>query len=233
MEEKKICPYCKGRKFLGTGFNEIIENGHRTLYPYTEPCYCTLNSAINKRFGMLTGVGDAHPIDAKRVRKLFDKDGIKNFLLFGNESLFLYMVKCYFLTGFMNKNYMLLEGGNIVEQYNTPRPSGEWLTPSHLNQYDLLVLLFTTSARYPTLQECALEVIKNRFRLGVSTWVYLHKQEDLQKCNEYSAGLDDYLDQYARKSVGRGTNLKGYRPMDKDSIIKNNTIRVNDIAGKD
>jgi hypothetical protein len=232
MEDKKVCPYCKGKKFIGTGFKEIIENGHRTLYPYTEPCYCTINNTINKKFGMLTGVGDAHPSDAKLIRGWFNKGEIKNYLVFGKENVFLYAVKCYFLTNFLNKNYMLLEGGTIVEKYNTPSTDGEWLTPSHLNQYDLLVLLFTTSANYPTLKECILEVIKNRFRLGVPTWVYLNKPDDLKGCNEYSQKLETYFEEYKRVSIGNGSNLKGFNPINKKSLTQNNIIKVQDMAAK-
>ena len=232
MEIKKDCPYCKGSGFIETGFKEIIQKGHRTLYPYTEPCYCSINKSISKKFGMLSGIGDAHPLDAKYIHDRIDNNKYKNLLMFGKESLFLYLVKCYMLTGFMSKNYMILEGGTIVIKYNTPGPDKEWLSTSHLNQFDLLVILFTTAANYPTLKESVLEVIKNRSRLDVSTLVYHHSSKDYTSANDYSNSLNEYFKEYKKMSLGDGKIFKGYKEKDFEEDRKRKAIDLNDLAGK-
>ena len=215
------CPYCKDSGFIGTGFIEKEESGHRSMIPYTEPCYCRVNISIGKKFGILSPVSSALPADSAMVHKAF-KD--MNIIFHGSEDIFLYLVKCYFLNGFMFKNYIILEGGTVVEQYNVPKDStGDWLTTSHLNQYDLLALLLTTSARYTSLKDCVLEVIKNRGRLAKSTWIYSPSDAAMRQSREYSPELQDYLDKYRvinlSTTIAGNYKLKGFKPR-KESYAK-------------
>jgi hypothetical protein len=204
------CPYCGDTGFIGTGFTEKNESGHRVIYPHTEPCYCRINASISKKFGILSPVSPANPTDSATVHKLF---GNKDIIFHGLEDLYLYIVKCYFLTGFMYKNYIILEGGTIVEQYNVPKDSsGDWLTTSHLNQYDMLALMFTTSARYASLKDCVLEVIKNRGRLAKPTWIFAHSSVHLKDANEYSDNLKIYFENYMTVNLSTIKDLKGYVP---------------------
>jgi hypothetical protein len=113
----------------------------------------------------------------------------------------------------MYKNYIILEGGTIVEQYNVPKDSsGDWLTTSHLNQYDMLALMFTTSARYASLKDCVLEVIKNRGRLAKPTWIFAHSSVHLKDANEYSDNLKIYFENYMTVNLSTIKDLKGYVP---------------------
>jgi len=204
------CPYCGGTGFIRTGFIEDNESGHRAMYPHTEPCYCRINISIGKKYGILSPVSPAHPADSAAVHSIY---GGKDIIFFGAEDLYLYIVKCYFLTGFMYKDYIILEGGTIVEQYNVPKESkGEWLTTSHLNQYDLLALMFTSSARYTSLKDCVSEVIKNRSRLAKPTWIFAHSNQQMEGSREYSPEAKVYLDEYDRVNLSEIKSLEGFVP---------------------
>jgi hypothetical protein len=204
----ETCKYCNGTGYIATGFKEVVESGHRALYPYTEPCFCQINFCIGKKYGMLSPVGDANPIDSEAVHNLY---GDKDYIFHGSEEIFLYLVKCYFLKGFMYKNYIILEGGTIVEKYNVPKDTtGDWLTTSHLNQYDMLALLLTTTARYTSLKDCVAEVIKNRNRLSKPTWVYVRDFTTIEATREYSPDLKYYFDSYKKISLNNLDYLKGY-----------------------
>jgi hypothetical protein len=207
MEEK--CKYCKGTGFINTDFVETVTAGHRAMYPHTEPCLCRINISINKKFGILSPVNQPLPSDIERIHKTFKQNDI---LFFGPEDVFLYIVKAYFMKGFMCRNYMLLEGGTIVEQYNVPEPKGEWLTTSHLNQYDLLAILFTTSARYTSLKDCVSEVIKNRNRLAKPTWVFCYNAVMLKEAHEYSDSLAPYFETYKNVDLSTLKKFAGYTP---------------------
>ena len=219
-----ICPYCGDTGFIGTGFVEKTVSGHRVMYPHTEPCYCRVNISIGKKYGVLSAVSPAHPKDSELVHKTFKMD---NWLFHGPEDIFLYFVKCYFLKGFMYKNYIILEGGTIVEQFNVPKESGDWLTTSHLNQYDLLALMFTTSARYTSLKDCVLEVIKNRGRLMKPTWVYAPDKDSLKNAREYSDEVQPYLDTYSKFQLGGIKKLKGYVPRKQAMVTKEKDMNTN------
>lgn len=204
------CPYCQGSGFIGSGFIEKEVSGHRVIYPHTEPCYCRINASIGKKYGILSPVSPPTPEDSKIVHKEY---GGRDILFYGSEDLYLYIVKCFFLKGFMYKNYIILEGGTIVEQYNVPKDSkGEWLTTSHLNQYDMLALMFTTSARYSSLKDCVLEVIKNRSRLAKPTWVYSPSEKEKKQSHEYSDDLERYFDSYKVIHLEDNKKLKGFVP---------------------
>jgi hypothetical protein len=204
------CSYCGDTGFIGTGFIEKNVSGHRAMYPHTEPCYCRVNISIGKKYGILSPVSPAHPADSASVHKIFNGS---DYIFHGSEDIYLYLVKCYFLTGFMYKNYIILEGGTIVEQYNVPKDStGDWLTTSHLNQYDMLALMFTTSARYTSLKDCVLEVIKNRGRLAKPTWIYIPSLDQMENAREYSSELKIHFDSYKKVNLNSINKLKGYVP---------------------
>jgi len=221
------CPYCGDSGFIGTGYIEKNIGGHKSMYPHTEPCYCRVNISIGKKFGILSPVSSANPKDSEIVHKLY---GGKDLLFYGSEDIFLYIVKSFFLNGFMYKNYMILEGGTIVERYNVPKDTtGDWLTTSHLNQYDLLVIMFTTSARYASIKDCVTEVIKNRGRLAKPTWVYTTTLDHLKDAREYSPELEPYLEPYKKVNLDSPPEMKGYVP--RSSALRATEKDVNNSLG--
>lgn len=235
MENKRVCPYCKGTKFINTGYKQKNEGGHRVLYPHTEPCYCEINRIINKNHNLLSSVSDADPKDSLHVHKLYStpKKGVEsNIWFYGNEELFLYIVKCRFLNGYLRKNYLILEGGTIVERYNVPDQSTKiWLTTSQLNIYDFLALMFTSTANYSSLSDCVAEVIKNRSRLLKPTWIYTWTKDHLQKgsgCKEYSYQLDPYIEHYLKISLDSYSNYVGFDPKKVEINRKVNEQKMNE-----
>lgn len=240
MKEKKICPYCKGTKFIGTGYTQKDRGGHRVLYPHTEPCYCEINRIINKNNSLLTPISDANPKDSLHVCKIYStpKNGIEpNIWFYGDEELFLYIVKCRFLNGYLRKNYLILEGGNIVERYNVPDQSTKiWLTTSQLNIYDFLALMLTSTANYNSLKDCVAEVIKNRSRLLKPTWIYTKTKDHLKEgsdCKEYSVQIDPYIKKYIKISLGSLNSYKvyeGFEPKRSDITKKKREQEINDEA---
>jgi hypothetical protein len=209
QKDKTACAYCKGALFIHTGYTEKIQGGHRALYPYTQPCYCELNKYISKKFGILSPIPDATPEDSNTVCKAYGqkKPGI---LFLGSEPLFLYIVKSFFLKGFTHKDYMLLEGINVVEQYNVPQRDGNRPTIAYLDQYDLLAILFTSRSEPGTLKPCIADLVKSRFRLGKITWIYASSKEALSSAKEYSEDLATYFEAYFTVNLDSTFNLKGF-----------------------
>lgn len=215
MEKKELCPLCFGTNFSDTGAIEKLIDGRKTLQPYAIPCPCYVNKSICSRFEILHNLPAANTEDSDKIHSRYDiaenkKIGEGNFLFFGDESAFLYIVKCYFLKDFSLKNFMLLEGGAIVEKYHVPQKDGTWLTVVNLSIYDLLIILFTTNNGYETLKNCVIEVIKNRMRLGKPTWIYVREELKLPECREYSKDLDHFLENFKRINVNQSFDYKGY-----------------------
>lgn len=208
MSEKE-CPFCKGEKFINSGYKEEIINGHRSLYPYATPCYCEINKNILNKFGLFGGTPAAIPEDSKKIRELINN--AENYIFFGREEAFLYITRSYFLKDFYCKDYMVLEGSRLVEIYQVPDQSKKtWLTITPLNQYDLVILLFTSSTRYEnSMKPSILELIKNRSRINKPTWVFSRSPESLKNSHEYSSDLDYYFDNYKKVPVDKFKNIKG------------------------
>ncbi len=215
MEKRDVCPLCQGTFFTDTGVEETIVGGRRNLYPYAIPCPCFVNKSIHSKFELFKPLPDALAEDGNKAHALYDikenKDiGAGNFLFYGNESAFLYIVKSYFLKDFSLRNYLILEGGMIVEKYHVPQKDGTWLTVTNLTLYDVLVILFTSNNGYETLKNCVIEVIKNRMRVGKPTWVYVREELKLPECKEYSKDLDQFLADFKRVNVERNFDFKGF-----------------------
>lgn len=216
-----LCPYCKGSKFIDRGYIEKLEGGHRTVYPYSSPCYCQTNLFMTKRFPLLRYVPDALPEDMELVHDAFGKkEGLSsNIIFFGPEELFLYTVKCFMMKFFGIRNYIVIEGSGIVEIFHVVR-EGTWLTTSQLNQYDLVSLLFTSKTSYGSLQACVADVLKNRYRIKLPTWVYAETPEKLQESKERSNESDEYLNKYNQITLGGNTKYKGISLTDPVSMSR-------------
>jgi len=189
------CPYCGGTKFIGTAHKTIITMGKKAIYTYGVPCYCEISAQIRKKFTILSKYPVVPPVDASEVHKRYSD---KNMIFYGDEDLFLYTVKSFFTKGFITKDYMVLEGMEIVDKYHAPKEDGSRLTLLALNQYDLLVILFTSQSEYKTLKSSVCEVIKNRYRLGKSTWIYSRDEGTLKGSKDYSQDLDQYFEKYVK-----------------------------------
>lgn len=208
MEKEEKCSYCNGAKFIDSGYTEKEVNGKRVLYPYAVPCYCEISRQINKKFDVFSRFSVVPPEDAVRAHELYEG---KNVIFYGTELYFLYLAKAFFTKGFLSKDYLILEGSSVVDKYNVPQENGTRRTIVTLNQYDHLVLLFTSCNEYPTLKTCISDVIKNRYRINKSTWVYAYDKEHLIRSKEYSSDLDTYLNQYITKELNASNfKFKGF-----------------------
>jgi hypothetical protein len=211
LENKIQCPYCNGTRFIHTGYVEKVLNGRRSLYPYAQPCYCDLNVSISKKFGMLSPLPDATPQDSQAIYKKYSpKDKSKgNYIFYGDEQAFLYTVKCYFMQGYTNQNYELLEGVNIVDRYNRPDADGNRPTIAALDQFDLVVILFTSRTEPPSLKACVADVVKNRARVSRPIWIF-SRTKDLSTTKESGPDLATYLEQYECVELGVSTSYSGF-----------------------
>ena len=219
MSEKSACPYCKGARFINTGYTQKIQEGRRVIYPYTQPCYCELNLSMAKKFGVLSSVPSAHPEDAEKIYQRYrqTEKSKSNYVFYGREPLFLYVVKSFFLKTFTNKSLELLEGINVVDRYNMPAPDNSGrLTVSALDIYDLVVMLFTSCSEPPSLKACVGEVVKNRLRINKPTWIY-SPSPDISATKEYHKDyLGDLLERFSETSLAKICPLKGFSDGDSE-----------------
>ena len=230
--EKIPCPYCKGALFINTGYTEKIQNGRLTLYPFAQPCYCELNHSIGKKFGMLYALPDATPEDSEAVHKKYNEKGKNkgNFIFYGDEPAFRYTVKSYFLKGFTHSSYELLEGVNIVDKYNRPdSDTGARLSIGLLDQYDLVVILFTSRSEPPTLKACVADVVKNRLRIERPTWIYA-PDKTLDTTKEYSKDLTPFLETFLYVEIG-STTYAGFSNGDSEKVKNQKARELQDALG--
>ncbi len=206
--KKGLCPHCGDSKFISSGFTEKMICGKRVLYPYAQPCYCEINRQIEHRFDIFSPFPPATPEDAEKAHKRYEE---RNIRFQGKEDLFLYMVKSFFLKGFISKDYLIIEGRRIVDEYHAPQKDGSRLTIDALNQYDLLVILFTSNTKYETLQNCVADIVKNRLRLARPTWIYAESEDSMKKNSEYSEALEVYLAKYRVVDIEKKYDYEGYK----------------------
>jgi hypothetical protein len=95
----------------------------------------------------------------------------------------------------------------------------------------MLALMFTTSARYASIKDCVLEVIKNRSRLAKPTWIFAHSEVQLKDSREYSEDLKIYFDNYLTVNLSTIKSLKGYTPR-KANFIKMEQTANDSLANK-
>jgi hypothetical protein len=232
-DDKSLCPYCKGSRFIKTGYTEKIVNGRRSLYPYALPCYCDLNRSINKKFGMLSTLPDVTPEDSI---KIFDRYGVRgpsigNYIFYGDEPSFLYTVKSYFLRVFTHQIFELLEGLTIVDKYNRPGSDHEGrLTISVLDQYDLVVILFTSKSEPPTLKACVADVVKNRLRVRKPTWIF-SQSKSLDTTKEHSKDLAPFLEIFEYVESTSVTNYTGFSRGVSDKVVAQKNRSLQDSLG--
>jgi hypothetical protein len=232
-EEKSLCPHCKGKRFIRTGYTEKIVNGRRSLYPYALPCYCDLNISIAKKFGMLSAISEATPEDSQLVYKKYSTAGKNkgNFIFYGDESSFLYTVKCQLLMGFTHHSYELLEGKTIVEKYNMPDPNGTGrLSIDVLDNFDLVAILFTSQSEPPTLKACIVDVIKSRLRLVKPTWIFSRVKE-LNTTKEYSQSLDPFIDSFVFTECNSSIGFKSFSKGVSDRVKIQKSRDIQDALG--
>jgi len=231
-DEKTQCPHCKGTHFIRNSFVQKVVNGRRCIYPYAQPCYCSLNVSISKKFGMLSALPDATPEDSQAVYKTYSPKtkGAGNYVFYGDEQAFLYAVKSYFLHGFTNQSYELLEGVNIVDRYNRPDADGNRPTVAALDQYDLVVILFTSRTEPPSLKACVAEVIKNRARIARPTWVYA-RVKDLSTTKEFGPDLTQYMEQYEYVELSLSSSFSGFTKGESEKVQIMKTRNVQDSLG--
>ena len=232
--QKEKCPYCKGSKFIYIGCEQKEDNGKRRMYPQAATCYCVLNKQVNIAFPIFSSMPVVPPDDIKEVYRrypLIDKKGRAiSYLFMGDEKRFIYISKAFFIGEFSTKNYLILEGRQIVEKYHVPKKD-EWLTIEQLNSPDLLVLFFTSHVGYATLESCVLDVIKNRARLNLSTWIYSRDELAFKSSPEYSADLDSYLESYKKISLDIDYRFKGYNPVESTKTALKQEQKLNDSLG--
>jgi len=203
-----VCPYCKGTQRLDVGYEEKVVNGKRSIYMFSDQCYCVRNERVGLRFPLLAKTPDATPEDAELAHKDFEG---KNLIFLGDEDKFRYLVKSYFLRDLFSKDYMILEGITIVDKYHAPQNDGTRLTIANLEQYTVLVILFTSYTHYDTMQGCINDTIKNRLRLGRPTWVFAKTTGDLEGSREYSAPLKEIFEgNFTTVNVGTKIARYGY-----------------------
>ena len=225
----QVCKYCKGTKFLAMSFEEKEVAGRRVLYPSALPCFCDIHKQMLGKFPIFSRFPIVPPEDAIKSHARYESS--KNIIFLGDIELFLYATKSFFTKGFIRKDYMILEGMNIVDRYNVPRPDGTRLTVEALNMYDLLVILFTSHLEYQSLKGCVTEVVKNRFLINKSTWIYSQGQQELEGSKEYSKDLKEYLSEYKTVNINNETPFLGYDKQVSARLNIDNAAKLQDKLG--
>lgn len=228
QKEKPICPRCNGSRFIGTDFKEKEEHGRKILYPYAIPCSCYINDQMIVRFPELGTLPDATPEDAIITHEKYARTPM---LFMGDERRFLYVVKSFFLKGFVNRDYMMIEGARIIEEYHAVKKGTDgWLKITALNQYDLLVILFTSKIKYENLKDCVLDIVKSRIRLKLPTWIYAKDETALVESKEYHPGLKEYFLEFCEANVDKDFPYKGYTEVTYDAMANDQKKKSQDYA---
>lgn len=243
------CSYCKDTGQIRTTGRVKEFRGRMIQEEDASPCICVMNKSLSERFKQLGITPDAIPGDAIKAAKRYADDTYKktkeadrvaskrfqhrNLIFHGKESLFFYVLKCYFLFFYKYHKFEFLEGLQVVQKYYVEQPNGEHRSLYDLNELDLLVISFTSKPNNVALQDVVLEVIKNRSNLGKATWIYTPTMENLRICKEYSEPMGMYLESYSKCNIGSNFNYEGYEsgsqanPADIKKVVSKNL--ANDI----
>jgi hypothetical protein len=223
------CPYCGDTGQIRTKGRVKEFRGRKIYEEDASPCICVLNKYLSERFNQFNGIPDAMPRDSIKAAKRYAQDTFKNLtdeqikkkqasqrfqhrdLIFsGDEEQFFYILKSYFLFFYKYQKFEFLDGLQVVQKYYVEQPNGEYRTLYHLNEFDLLVLSFTSKPNNVAMQDVVLEVIKNRHNLGKPTWIYSPTIEGLRTSKEFSEPLGRYIEAYGKCSVGNSFNYEGF-----------------------
>lgn len=179
------CPYCGGKGRIIIPRGDLDVNGRPVSSEISTPCICTLNRYVSERHERIAGVGYVKGEDSIHVcRELPFKD----MLFYGDESLFLYIVKAFFIIHFpFNKRLDVLTGADIAEKYAMAQPDGVIPTVDLLTPLDLLVIMCVARVNNRAIAPGTQEVVANRIRMKKPTWLYARDNAALLGSKEFSA----------------------------------------------
>jgi len=183
--EKGPCPYCGGKGMKVIQQDELVVDGRPVAGEVSTPCICTLNRYVSERHERLSGVGYVEGTDTISVAKELP---FKNMIFHGAESLFLYVVKAFFVIHFpFNKRFGILTGADIAEKYAMAQPNGIIPTVDLLTPLDLLVILCVARVNNRAIAPGTQEVLANRIRTRRPTWIFAPDKQILLASKEFSA----------------------------------------------
>lgn len=240
------CQYCGDTGQIRTKGRVKEFRGRKIFEEDASPCVCVLNKFISERFEQLSSIPDALPVDAIKAAKRYTVDTYKtlkeedrvaikrfqhrNLIFSGEQSLFSYILKSYFLFFYKFQKFEFLEGLKVVQKYYVEQPDGEHRSLYDLNEFDLLVISFTSKPNNVALQDVILEVVKNRFNLGKATWVYSETAEGLTVSKEYSSGIEKYLNEFVKCNAGASFNYEGYLSESQANPAENKKVASKKLA---
>jgi len=220
------CPYCNDTGQIRTKGRVKEFRGRKIYEEDASPCICVMNKFLSERFEQLNSVPDADPKDSIKAAKRYAEDTYKvlkeseriaskrfkhrDLIFYGDESLFFYILKSYLLFFYKYNKFEFLDGLKVVHKYYVEQPNGEHRSLYDLNEFDLVILSFTSKPNNAALQDVILEVVKNRNNLGKATWIYSDSLEGLLSSKEYSGALEWYIQGYSRCNVLNNFDYMGY-----------------------
>ena len=208
-KEKFNCPYCRdlGMIFLET--EEVVHNGRPVVNDASRPCICTLNGMVSKKYHHLNGIPYIKGEDCISIGK---KIIFNNYKFFGDESRFLHIVKAFIILHYhYNKTFTVLTGANIAEKYVMQQPDGFVPTVTPLTDFDLVVLLCTSTINNKGIAPSCYEMVNNRARARKPTWIYAETDGKLVSSRENThEGFESQV----------VTLLEDYRPINIDIRFK-------------
>lgn len=224
-----VCKYCGGTGQIRTKGRVKEFRGRKIYEEDASPCVCIMNKHLSERFKQLASVPDAAPEDAIKAAKRYARDTFKdmsdldramaspskrfehrNLIFVGDETLFFYILKSYFLFFYKYNKFEFLEGLEVVQKYYVEQHDGTHRSLYDLNKFDLLVLSFTSKPNNVAMQDNILEVIKNRSNLNYPTWIYTPTIEGLTIAKEYSEPLQQYITNFNKCSVNNRFDYIGF-----------------------
>ena len=223
------CPYCQDTGQIRTKGRVKEFRGRKIYEEDASPCVCVLNKYLSEQFRQFGKLPDATPRDAIKAAKRYATDTFKGLsdeakavtpsitrfqhrdLIFsGEEDLFFYLLKSYFLFFYKFQKFEFIDGLQVVQKYYVEQPDGEHRSLYHLSEFDLLVISFTSKPDNKAMQDTVLEVIKNRHNLGKPTWIYSPTVEGLRTAKEFSEPLGRYLEGFGKCNSSTNFNYEGF-----------------------
>lgn len=220
------CPYCEDTGQIRTEGRVKVFRGREIHEDDASLCICVMNKFISEKFEQLGSLPDALPKDSIKAAKRYAADTYKttpekdrvaskrfkhrNLIFTGSENHFFYILKSYFLFFYKYHKFEFLDGLQVVQKYYVEQANGESRSLYDLNDFDLLVLSFTSKPTNKAMEDCVLEVVKNRSNLGKATWIYSTNLESLKTAKEYSDPMDQYLEGYSKCNVLQQFDYEGF-----------------------
>lgn len=198
------CPLCNG-----TG-RKFVKRQHpltKRIKMEVDWCLCKKSEYVSSEYFMVQVLGDTYipleEIDEELIFLPYELKKSSNFLIRGTD----FQSFCLHIKGVLMKylfydptpTIYLCKAFDILKKFYVEQEDRTNPQLADLNKYDLLIFTLDTKQKNEKLNACVHEVVYNRLRTGLPTWIYLPEEMTFETTTEYTDELKIILNDSYKK----------------------------------